>query len=177
MEQPKKEYGFTRFEWLGFIVMVFATFCFIGFPPANLVDWFSWLLDTSHEQIRIPLRALSTFLIFIYFMTVLKYRRQAFHDLDLYPALVKSKGVSILSFASESSARDAGMQRGDVIVEYGSETDITIEKLSAITVKKTAEIGQVSVVFMRDGQRLSKMLPSGSLGISAMDTTVSVPVR
>jgi hypothetical protein len=87
------------------------------------------------------------------------------------------RGASILAFSPESSARKAGMHKGDVIIEYASERDITIEKLSAVTAKKAPEAGQVRVVFVRDGQQHSRMLPSGPLGISVINTTINVPVQ
>ncbi len=69
------------------------------------------------------------------------------------------------------------MQKGDVIIEYASERDVTLEKLSAIVAKGGPETGQMPVVFVRDGRRYSQTLPPGSLSISAMNTTINVPLK
>jgi hypothetical protein len=87
------------------------------------------------------------------------------------------RGVSILEFRPESSARKAGMNEGDVIIEYASERDVTLEKLSAVIAKRGTEAGQVSVVFVRDAQQYTQTLPSGPLGISAMDSTINVALQ
>lgn len=90
---------------------------------------------------------------------------------------VTVRGVSIVEFSPGSSAGKAGMHKGDVIIEYGSERDVTIEKLSAVMAKRDPEAGQVRVVFMRDGQQYTQKLPSGPLGISAMNITINVPLK
>jgi hypothetical protein len=90
---------------------------------------------------------------------------------------LSAKGVSILEFRPESTARKAGMQKGDVIIEYASERDVTIEHLSALIAKREHEAGHVHVVFVRGGQQHSVTLPSGPLAISAMNVTISVPLK
>jgi hypothetical protein len=81
-------------------------------------------------------------------------------------------GVSILGFKSESIAREAGMQKGDVMVEYDGKGNLTTDKLMALTTVTKPEGTQTRVVFMRDGHERSTRVPSGPLGISASDKTV-----
>ncbi len=87
------------------------------------------------------------------------------------------RGASILEFTPESHAEKAGMRKGDVIIQYGSERDITIQKLSAMTAKKEADGAQVRVVFVRDDQQRSLVLPAGPLGVSLTNATVKISPR
>jgi hypothetical protein len=83
-----------------------------------------------------------------------------------------AQGVQILGFAATSSAKEAGMQKGDVIIEYDGERNLTTDALSLLTGRAKAERIRVNVTFMRGDQLDVVRLPSGSLGISAMDTTI-----
>ncbi len=83
-----------------------------------------------------------------------------------------AQGVQILGFAAISSAKEAGMQKGDVIIEYDGERNLTTDALSLLTGRAKAERIRVNVTFMRGDQLDVVRLPSGSLGISAMDTTI-----
>jgi hypothetical protein len=173
--QPKKKWLLSGFEWLGLIILAVATFWICGLPPANPVDWFYWLFDMSGGRVITPAKALITFLLFISVLVIRNYKREWIHD--IFTGSVVVSGVSIREFHLESSAREAGMQKGDVIFEYGSERDLTIEKLSDIMAKREPEPGQVCVAFMRGRQQYSKTLPSGPLGISTMNVTVTVPIK
>lgn len=110
-------------------------------------------------------------------------KRRAVHDFIAGSVVVrdtelsKVTGVSILHLDPNSVAAEAGMQRGDVIVEYGSERDLTLDKLAAIMEKQGAESGPVSVVFVRNGLQYSRKLPSGPLGFSAVNTTVEARLK
>jgi hypothetical protein len=87
-------------------------------------------------------------------------------------AHLPAKGVSILGFSEISVAREAGMKKGDVIIGYGGERNLTTETLSSLAARKgTGGIG-IDVVFLRDGLQETLTLPPGSLGISAIDTTI-----
>jgi hypothetical protein len=173
--QPKKKWLLSGFEWLGLIILASATFWICGLPPANPTEWFDWLFDRTYERVQTPLRALSMLLIFMYILVIRNCRGGVLHDVFTGSAVVS--GVSILGFHPESSAKEAGMQNGDVIIEYGSERDLTIEKLSAIMAKREPEAVEVCVVFMRGRQQYSQTLPPGPLGISAMNVTVTVPIK
>jgi hypothetical protein len=173
--QPRKRWGLSGFELLGLIILASATFWICGLPPANPTERFDWLFDRSYERVQTPLRALSMLLIFMYILVIRNCREGVLHDIFTGSAVVN--GVSILGFHPESSAKEADMQKGDVIFEYGSERDLTIEKLSAIMAKREHEAVEVCVVFMRGRQQYSQTLPSGPLGISAMNVTVTVPIK
>jgi hypothetical protein len=114
-------------------------------------------------------------LVFICILVIRDYKREWIHGIFTGSAVVS--GVSILGFHSESSAREAGMQKDDVIIEYASERDITIEKLSALMAKREPEAGQVCVIFVGGRQRYWQTLPSGPPSISAMNVTVNVPIK
>ena len=82
------------------------------------------------------------------------------------------KGVSILGFSPQSSAEKAGMQKGDVIIEYDGVGNLTTDQLAALTATTTFKGTQLRVVFVRGGREHSLSVAPGSLGISAMDSTI-----
>jgi membrane protease YdiL (CAAX protease family) len=82
------------------------------------------------------------------------------------------KGVSILGFSPLSRAEKAGKQKSDVIVEYGGAGNLTTDRLAALTAKTTFKGTEPRVVFVRDGSKHSLAVAPGSLGISAVDTTI-----
>jgi hypothetical protein len=81
-------------------------------------------------------------------------------------------GVSILGFSTESSAKAAGMEKGDLIIECDGVGNLTTEKLTALTATTKPAGSETRVVFLRDGKEHSVTLPPGPLGISAMDATI-----
>jgi Zn-dependent protease len=83
-----------------------------------------------------------------------------------------SRGVSILGFETGSWARESGMAKGDIIIEYDGVRDLTTEKLVALTAMAKPEGHCVSVVVAREGSEYSLMVASGPLGISAVDTAI-----
>lgn len=86
--------------------------------------------------------------------------------------LSSATGVSILGFKSESTAREAGMQTGDIIVEYDGMRNLTTDKLMALTTVTRPEGTQIRMAFMRNGHERSALVPPGPLGISVLDTTM-----
>ncbi len=80
------------------------------------------------------------------------------------------RGVSIVHFRPESRAEKAGMKKGDVIISCNGVGNLTIDGLQALAAIPKPEGMQIRA--LRDGTEYSVTLPSGSLGISAMDTTV-----
>jgi S1-C subfamily serine protease len=93
------------------------------------------------------------------------------------PIAVPVSGIVLLDMTPKSDAKKAGMVRGDVIIEYDGARDLTTEKFLALTAKTKKEKTHPIVVFVRDGYEYSLRLPSGSLGISVMDTTVKGPFK
>ena len=87
------------------------------------------------------------------------------------------KGVLILGFSPESPAEKAGIEKGDVIVEYGGIGDLTTDALTTLTATTNPKGTDTLVVFVRDQQEYSVELPPGRLGISAMDSTTHVPAE
>lgn len=81
-------------------------------------------------------------------------------------------GISILGFGPDSSALAAGMEKGDLIIEYNGIGNLTTEKLTALTAATKPAGTETRVVFLRDGKEHSVALPQGPLGISAMDATI-----
>lgn len=90
-------------------------------------------------------------------------------------AHLPAKGVSILGFSEISAAREGGMKKGDVIVEYDGQRDLTTEILSSLAARPRPGGVRIDVVYLRDSQHDTVELPSGSLGISAMDITIQGP--
>jgi hypothetical protein len=82
------------------------------------------------------------------------------------------KGVSIIGLNPESRAEKAGLQKGDLIIAYDGVGNLTTDKLAALSATTTFKGAQPRVVFVRDGREDSLTLSPGSLGISAMDTTI-----
>jgi hypothetical protein len=86
-------------------------------------------------------------------------------------------GVSISGFKEVSAARDAGMKKGDIIIEYGWDRNLTVETLASLAAREGKEGVGIQVVFLRGGRQDTVRLPSGPLGISAMDTTIQDYLR
>jgi S1-C subfamily serine protease len=87
------------------------------------------------------------------------------------------KGVLILGFRPESTTEKGGMKKGDVIVKYGGIGDLTTESLTALAAATNPKGTNTRVVFLRDHREYSVELPPGPLGISAMDSTMHVPLE
>jgi hypothetical protein len=168
--QRKIRFRLSAVEWLGIAIVALATFWCCDPLPDDPEEWFSWLFDTTWEM------EMLLFLIFILVTrAVWKYKRQPLRN--FFPGAVEVRGVSIVELSPGSIARNAGMHKGDVIIEYAAARDLTVEILSDIMAETPAKHGLVRVVFMRDRQRYSETLPWGPLGISAINTTISVPLK
>ncbi|MEW6406259.1 MAG: hypothetical protein AB1649_31115 [Chloroflexota bacterium] len=87
------------------------------------------------------------------------------------------KGVSLIRFGQDSVAEKAGMQKGDVIIEYDGVGNLTIETLPALTTKPRLAGTKVHVTFWRRNSKYSLTLPAGPLGISAIDATIHGPLK
>ncbi|HMK34694.1 MAG TPA: SUMF1/EgtB/PvdO family nonheme iron enzyme [Desulfomonilaceae bacterium] len=88
------------------------------------------------------------------------------------------KGLMVIDFSPRSDARKAGLQKGDVIIEYNGYRDLTADEFIALTgVTKRQKKVRPLLVFIRDGYEYGVKLPPGLLGISVMDTTIRGPFK
>jgi hypothetical protein len=166
--QHKTWFRLSAAEWLAIAIVASATFWNSDAPPADPTEWPYWFFDTIWE-----LEALLILIFLLVTRDIWRHKRQWLRNFS--PGAVAVGGISIVGFHPESSARNAGMHKGDVIVEYHAERDLTIDRLSDVMARIPAEEALVRVVFMRDRQVHKELVPWGPLGISAINTTVSVP--
>jgi formylglycine-generating enzyme required for sulfatase activity len=83
------------------------------------------------------------------------------------------RGLLIIDFTPKSDARRAGLQRGDVIVEYHGHRDLTADEFISLTaLTKRQKKVRPTLVFVREGREYAVRVSSGILGISVMDTTI-----
>jgi hypothetical protein len=83
-----------------------------------------------------------------------------------------SRGVSILGFKPESAAENAGIKKGDLIIAYDGEGELTVERLSVLTATPGPRVDSIPMVFLRDGDPHFVTLQRGPLGISAMNVAI-----
>jgi formylglycine-generating enzyme required for sulfatase activity len=93
------------------------------------------------------------------------------------PKIEPIKGVLILGFSQRSDARKANMDKGDVIIEYNGERDLTAERFLALTAETKRHRIKPIVVFARDGYEYSVRVAPGFLGITVMDTVLEGPLK
>lgn len=93
------------------------------------------------------------------------------------PAIQTIKGVLVLGFSQRSDARKANMAKGDVIVEYNGEGDLTAERFLALTAETKRRRIKPIVVFARDGYEYSVRVAPGFLGVTVVDTTLEGPLK
>ena len=98
-------------------------------------------------------------------------------DKPVVPAGPVIRGVKILDFSPKSDARKAGLQKGDVIIEYNGNSDLTADKLLALTAQTRRERIHPVVVFVRDGYQYSTRVSRGFLGISVIDASLQGPFK
>ena len=87
------------------------------------------------------------------------------------------KGVLVLEFTPKSDARKAGMQKGDVIVEYNGKRELDGPLFLALTADTKRTRDRPLIVFVRDGYEHSVRTNPGFLGITITDTTVRGPFK
>jgi len=85
------------------------------------------------------------------------------------------RGILIVDFLAKSSAKKAGLTKGDVIIQYHGHTDLTTEEFLALTARSKREKAKPTIVFVRDGRQYSVRVAGGPLGISVVDTSVRQP--
>ncbi|MBI5571637.1 MAG: SUMF1/EgtB/PvdO family nonheme iron enzyme [Desulfomonile tiedjei] len=93
------------------------------------------------------------------------------------PPSIPVQGVVILDFGAKSSALRAGLTKGDVIVEYDGERQLTAERLEAHIVAPERRRIKPRVAFVRDGVEYTVTLPSRSLGVIVSDKTILGPFK
>jgi formylglycine-generating enzyme required for sulfatase activity len=93
------------------------------------------------------------------------------------PAPQPIKGVLILGFTQRSDAKKANMLKGDVIIEYHGERDLTTEKFLALTATTKRNKVRPVLVFVRDGYQYSARVAPGFLGVNVMDTIIEGPLK
>ena len=86
-------------------------------------------------------------------------------------------GVKILSFTPKSDGEKAGLQKGDVIIEYHGAGGLTTEKFLALTLETRKKRVKPVLVFVRDGFEYAVRVNRGFLGIAVMDTTLRGPFK
>lgn len=91
------------------------------------------------------------------------------------PTIVK--GVLILDFSPKSDAKKIGLLKGDIITSYDGVTDLTSEKLIALTSRSKKDKSRPEIIFIRDGREYALKALPGFLGISVMDTSSKKPER
>lgn len=87
------------------------------------------------------------------------------------------RGVKILDFSPKSDAKKAGLEKGDIIIEYNGIKDLTADKLLALNAQTRKERIQPEVLFVRDGYQYATRVPRGFLGISMIDTSLRGPFK
>lgn len=93
----------------------------------------------------------------------------------VYPELKDSggesvEGVLVVGFRSNSCVREAGMEKGDVIVEYDGVRNLTTKVLTDLIATKVQADRLPGLAFVRDGKEHSIVVPQGPLGIHVQDT-------
>jgi len=87
------------------------------------------------------------------------------------------KGVRIIDFTPRSDGKKAGLERGDVIVEYYGSRDLTADKLIALTSRSSKNKKKPILVFVRGGYEYSVRVNPGFLGVAVMDTRIRGPFK
>jgi formylglycine-generating enzyme required for sulfatase activity len=87
------------------------------------------------------------------------------------------KGVRVLDLGRRSDGQRAGLEQGDVIIEYDGVRNLTSEKFLALTAKTRRERRNPIVVFVRDGYQHTTRAARGYLGITVMNTTIRGPFK
>jgi len=93
------------------------------------------------------------------------------------PPSIPVQGVVILDFGARSIAQRSGLAKGDVIVEYDGERQLTAERLEAHIMAPERRRIKPRVAFVRDGVEYSVTLPSRSLGVIVSDKTILGPFK
>ncbi len=101
-----------------------------------------------------------------------KDNREPAEDEDL-----SVKGIVVLDFSPRSDAKKAGMQKGDVIIEYNGTADLTVDKFIALTSVTRRDKAKPLITFVRNGTEYSIRINPGFLGVSVMNTVARGPFK
>lgn len=96
-------------------------------------------------------------------------------NLAAEPKIVK--GVLVLDFSPKSDGKKIGLAKGDIIITYDGVSDLSSEKLIALTSRSKKDKSRPEIIFVREGREYSLKALPGFLGISVMDTTTKTPER
>jgi formylglycine-generating enzyme required for sulfatase activity len=86
-------------------------------------------------------------------------------------------GVMILDFTPKSEGRKAGLDRGDVIIEFNGVRDLNSERFLALSAAAKRDKIRPTLIFVREGVEYGVKVPPGFLGMSLLDTTVKGPFK
>lgn len=95
----------------------------------------------------------------------------------LPPQEAPISGVMILDFSPRSDAADAGLARGDVIIEYDGVRGLDAAKLIALTDRAKQDRKKPILVLIRNGYEYSVRVDGGFLGITVMNTRLRGPFK
>jgi formylglycine-generating enzyme required for sulfatase activity len=87
------------------------------------------------------------------------------------------QGLKILTFSPKSDGKDAGLEKGDVIVEYKGVRDLTAARFLALTAETKKRREKPTLVFVRDGYEYSITTLPGFLGVAVINTRIKGPFK
>ncbi len=87
------------------------------------------------------------------------------------------RGVMVLDLSPRSDAKKAGIEKGDVIIEYDGQKGLTSEKLMTLTARNQRQRSRPTIVVVRKGYEHVLRGFSGALGVTLMDTTIRGPFK
>ncbi|MEW6350900.1 MAG: SUMF1/EgtB/PvdO family nonheme iron enzyme [Thermodesulfobacteriota bacterium] len=87
------------------------------------------------------------------------------------------KGVMVLDLSPRSDARKAGIEKGDVIIEYDGQKSLTSEKLMTLAARNQRQRSRPTIVVVRKGHEYVLRGFPGALGVTLMDTTIRGPFK
>ncbi|MFH0825309.1 MAG: SUMF1/EgtB/PvdO family nonheme iron enzyme, partial [Pseudomonadota bacterium] len=98
-------------------------------------------------------------------------------EASVIPVEPSISGVAVLDFTPKSDGKKAGIEKGDVIIEYDGVKDLTVEKLLVLYDRTKRERVKPSMVIVRDGVEYNLKAAPGILGIAVMNTRVRGPFK
>lgn len=105
-------------------------------------------------------------------------RRKATSPVQSTPVPVTVvKGVMVLDLTPRSSARRAGLTKGDVIVSFDGVRDLSSDKLLTISGEAKKKRIRPELSFVRDGYEHTVHVDAGFLGITMLDTRLTGPFK
>lgn len=87
------------------------------------------------------------------------------------------QGIRILNVMPRSDGQRAGLEPGDVIIEYDGAKDLTTDKFLTLTGRTRKERIKPTMVVIRNGYEYTIRVSPGYLGITIMNTRVRGPFK